>query len=67
MENLLFTLGLISLVLMCAAPLVIMPLVWKFLDRNTATRIVTGILLSAVISFLLFCIGLILVVKSIGF
>lgn len=43
---------------MFAAPFIIMPIVWKFLDKNKLTRIMTGLLLSAVVSYMLFCISL---------
>jgi FlaA1/EpsC-like NDP-sugar epimerase len=43
-------------ILAFAAPLIIMPCIWKFIDGSKMIRIVIGILLSAVCSFVLFCI-----------
>lgn len=64
MESLIDMLGKIIWASTFVAPLVIMPLVWKFLDKNKRTRIMTGLILSAVVSYLLFCIGLAIIFRN---
>jgi len=64
MENLIDLLGETAMVAAVLTPFIIMPLVWKYLDESRSTRIVTGLLLSAVIFFLLFCISMAICLRN---
>jgi len=64
MENLLDVLSFISGVSALAAPFIIMPIVWKHAGGGRMVRIMAGLLLSAAISYILFCISLAIALRN---
>jgi len=63
MEKLMDIIGEIIWILMFAAPLIIMPCIWKFIDGSKMIRIAMGLILSLVCSYLLYWIGLAIIFR----
>ena len=63
MEKLMDIVGGILWVLMFTAPLIIMPCIWKFIDGSKMIRIVMGLILSLVCSYLLYGISLAIIFR----
>ena len=64
MNNLLDILGFLSGISALAAPFIIMPLIWKYGGGGRMVRIMAGLLLSAAISYILFCISLAIALRN---
>jgi hypothetical protein len=47
-----------------AAPFIIMPLIWKYAGGGKMVRIMAGLLLSATVSYILFCISLAITLRN---
>jgi hypothetical protein len=64
MDNLVDIVGSLFAMSALAAPFIIMPLIWKYAGGGKMVRIMAGLLLSATVSYILFCISLAITLRN---
>jgi len=64
MEDLIDILGEVMMASIFIVPFIIIPIFWKYSDGSRGARIIKGLLLSAVIDILLFCMSMAICLRN---
>jgi len=64
MEDLIDILGMVMMASIFIVPFVIVPIFWKYSDGSKGNRIIMGLLLSAIIDLLLFCMSMAICLRN---